>query len=90
MKTLIQKIYVEDSNSFACRTYRTPDFETNWHKHVECELILITEGHGTALIGDHVGNYAENDIFFHGCRGASVTAGRVTVKVAPQPVLFPT
>ena len=64
MKTLIQKIYVEESNSFACRTYSTPNFETNWHNHVECELILITEGHGTALIGDYVGNYSTNDIFF--------------------------
>lgn len=66
MRTLIQKIHIEEDKSFACRTYRTPDFETNWHKHEECELILITEGHGTALIGDYVGNYAAGDIFFLG------------------------
>jgi len=63
MKTLIQKIYVEEQHSFACRTYRTPQFETNWHKHEEYELILITEGHGTALIGDYVGDYKPGDIF---------------------------
>ncbi len=64
MYTLIQKILVEEQNSFACRKYRTPQFETNWHKHDECELIVITEGHGTALIGDFVGEYKKGDVFF--------------------------
>lgn len=64
MKTLIQKIHVEEQNSFACRKYRTPQFETNWHKHEECELIVITEGHGTALIGDYIGDYKKGDVFF--------------------------
>lgn len=66
MKTLIQKIHVEEENSFACRLYRTPHFETNWHKHKEYELILITEGHGTALIGDYVGDYKTGDIYLLG------------------------
>jgi AraC-like DNA-binding protein len=64
MDTLIQKIHVEEQNSFACRKYRTPQFETTWHKHEECELIVITEGHGTALIGDYVGDYKKGDVFF--------------------------
>lgn len=64
MKTLIQKIHVEEYHSFACRTYRTPDFETAWHKHLECEIILLTEGNGTALIGDWIGEYKEGDVFF--------------------------
>jgi AraC-like DNA-binding protein len=64
MKTLIQKIHVEAHHSFACRTYRTPDFETAWHKHTECELILITEGNGTVLIGDWIGEYTAGDVFF--------------------------
>lgn len=63
MDTLIQKIYLEDENSFACRKYRTPQFETNWHKHEEYELIVITEGQGTALIGDYVGDYKKGDVF---------------------------
>jgi AraC-like DNA-binding protein len=66
MKTLIQKIHVEENHSFACRKYRTPQFETNWHKHKEYELIVITEGHGTALIGDYVGDYKAGDVFFLG------------------------
>lgn len=64
MKILIQKIHIEEHHSFACNTYRTPEFETAWHKHPECELILITEGSGTALIGDYVGDYQKGDVFF--------------------------
>ncbi len=64
MKTLVQKIYLEEQHSFACRTYRTPNFETSWHMHEETELILITEGYGTAMIGDYVGEYKTGDIFF--------------------------
>ncbi|WP_346088835.1 AraC family transcriptional regulator [Sphingobacterium ginsenosidimutans] len=66
MKTLIQKIHVEEQYSFACRTYRTPTFETAWHRHPECELIVITEGNGTALIGDYIGDYKQGDVFFLG------------------------
>ena len=64
MKTLIQKIHFEEHQSFACRTYKTPEFETNWHKHEECELIVITEGHGTVMMGDFVGEYKTGDVYF--------------------------
>jgi len=64
MKTLLQKIYLEEHQSFACRTYKTPQFETNWHKHEEYELIMITEGHGTVMIGDYIGEYNTGDIYF--------------------------
>lgn len=64
MKTIVQKIHVEEQYSFACRTYRTPDFETNWHMHEECELIVITAGHGTVMIGEYVGEYKTGDVYF--------------------------
>lgn len=64
MKTLIQKIHLEEQQSFACRMYRTPDFETSWHRHEEFELILITEGYGTAMIGDFIGEYKPGDLYF--------------------------
>ncbi len=64
MKTILQKIYVEENHSFACRTYRTPNFETNWHKHDEVEIIVITEGQGTVMIGEYVGEYKVGDVFF--------------------------
>ncbi len=64
MKTLIQKIHLEEQQSFACRSYRTPHFETNWHKHEEFELILLSEGRGTAMIGDYMGEFKPGDVFF--------------------------
>ncbi|MEO6721217.1 MAG: AraC family ligand binding domain-containing protein, partial [Ferruginibacter sp.] len=64
MKTLLQKIHLDEYQSFACRTYKTPTFETNWHKHEECELIIITAGHGTVMMGDHIGEYKTGDIYF--------------------------
>ncbi len=66
MRTLIQKIHVEEHHSFACRTYKTPNFETNWHKHEECELIVFNEGFGSAMIGDFVGEFKVGDVFFVG------------------------
>lgn len=64
MKILIQKIPLNESQSFVCRVYETPHFETNWHKHIEHELIVIKEGGGTALIGDYVSDYQPGDTFF--------------------------
>lgn len=64
MKTIVQKIHIEPQSSFACRTYSTPHFETNWHVHEEFELILITEGSGTVMIGDYVGDYTTGDLYF--------------------------
>jgi AraC-like DNA-binding protein/quercetin dioxygenase-like cupin family protein len=64
MKTLVQKIPLDHQESFACRTYTTPSFETNWHQHEEYELILITQGNGTALIGDYVNEYRKGDVYF--------------------------
>jgi AraC-like DNA-binding protein len=64
VKTLIQKVALDASQSFACRVYETPNFETNWHKHPEYELITILKGHGTAMIGDHVCDYKVHDVFF--------------------------
>lgn len=64
MQTLVQKIHLEHFESFSCKHFETPYFETNWHKHEEHELILITTGNGNALIGDYIGEYAVGDIFF--------------------------
>jgi AraC-like DNA-binding protein/quercetin dioxygenase-like cupin family protein len=64
MKTLVQKIPLDPNESFACRIYTTPNFETIWHQHEEYELILITKGNGTALIGDYVNEYRTGDVYF--------------------------
>ncbi len=77
MKTLIQKIHIEEQHSFACNIYRTPKFETNWHKHEEAELIVITEGHGTAMIGDYVGEYKSGDVLIKTVRSVEKSGDEV-------------
>lgn len=66
MKTLIQKLPLDHQSSFVARTYRTPFFETPWHQHREIELLLVTEGGGTALIGDSLGEYHPGDVYLLG------------------------
>jgi AraC-like DNA-binding protein len=66
MKPLVEKLHLSQNTSFVARTYRTPQFEVPWHQHVEHELILFTEGEGTAFIGNYIGAFATDDIFFLG------------------------
>jgi AraC-like DNA-binding protein len=66
MRPLLQKLTPDQSTSFVARSYRTPHFEVPWHQHIELELILITEGKGTAFIGNYVGSFKTGDIFFLG------------------------
>jgi AraC-like DNA-binding protein len=66
MKPLVEKLPLSENSSFVARTYRTPDFEVPWHQHVELELILLTEGRGTAFIGNYIGEFQTGDVFFLG------------------------
>ncbi|OMP81012.1 AraC family transcriptional regulator [[Flexibacter] sp. ATCC 35208] len=66
MKPLIQKLPLNENNSFVAQTFRTPEFEVGWHQHIEFELILFTEGAGMSFIGNHVGEFETNDIYLLG------------------------
>lgn len=66
MKPLIEQLPLSDNTSFVARTHRTPNFEVNWHQHVEYEIILFTEGAGLSFIGNYVGEFEVGDIFFLG------------------------
>lgn len=66
MKPLLQKLPLNGHVSFVANTFRTPNFEVGWHQHIEYELILFTEGYGSAFIGNHVGEFDTGDIFFLG------------------------
>ena len=56
------------SNNVLIRSDRVSDssFGGGWHFHHEYELVLITKSTGTALIGDNVSSYGENDLYFTG------------------------
>lgn len=66
MKTLIQKLPLDEGCSFIARTYCTPYFETPYHQHNEYELMVIKEGCGTAFVGNTVGEYRRGDVYLHG------------------------
>jgi len=66
MKPLIQKLPLNENNSFVAQTFRTPEFEVGWHQHIEFEIILFTEGSGMSFIGNHVGEFETNDIYLLG------------------------
>lgn len=66
MKALVQKLSLEADASFVARTYQTPQFETPWHQHIEYELMVIREGSGSLFVGDHIGEYQIDDVYFLG------------------------
>jgi AraC-like DNA-binding protein len=66
MKLLIEKLPLSENTSFVARTYKTPHFEVPWHQHIECELILFTEGRGTAFVGNYIGEFEPGDVYFLG------------------------
>jgi len=66
MKPLIEKLPLSEDSSFVACTHRTPNFEVPWHQHIEYELILFTEGAGLSFIGNYVGEFDVDDIFFLG------------------------
>jgi AraC-type DNA-binding domain-containing proteins len=66
MKPFVEKLPLSQNTSFVARTYRTPQFEVSWHQHIEYELILFTEGEGTAFIGNSIDAFTTGDVFFLG------------------------
>src|SRR5258708_11867456 len=66
MKPMIEKLPLDENSSFLAKTFSTPWVEVPWHQHIECELILFKEGHGTSFIGNTVADYGVDDIFLLG------------------------
>lgn len=66
MKAFIEKPSLTGNISFLAKTYRTPEFEIPWHKHIEHEIIYFTEGEGLIFMGNYVGDFKPGDVFFIG------------------------
>ncbi|GGF50205.1 AraC family transcriptional regulator [Echinicola rosea] len=66
MKPIVQKLPRQEFKSFVSITMSTPLFETPWHRHIENEILYIQAGHGTAIIGDFVGEFSPGDLFYIG------------------------
>ncbi|MHA4895232.1 AraC family transcriptional regulator [Pedobacter sp. PWIIR3] len=92
MKPLVQKLPLNDNQSFVARTYRSPNFEVGWHQHIEFELILFTSGSGLSFVGNYVGVFEKGDIFLLGSnlphtfqkREITATASAVVVQFSPD------
>lgn len=52
-----------------CFVWRQDDYPlawSIWNAHPECEIHLIRHAEGTCHVGDHIGSFADGDVFFVG------------------------
>jgi len=61
-----EKLPLSSDCSFIAKTFTTPEYELGWHRHIEYELVLIIKGEGMGFIGNHIGEYQAQDIYFIG------------------------
>ena len=61
-----ENISISECSSFYVGTYRDSFFRRSWHYHPEFELLLITKGYGTRMVGDHFEEFAEGDLVLLG------------------------
>ncbi|MBR8534030.1 helix-turn-helix domain-containing protein [Carboxylicivirga sediminis] len=62
MRPNIEKIELDKGHSFHVGTYSAKYFERSWHYHNEFELLLITKGYGTRVVGDNTSPFAVGDL----------------------------
>lgn len=62
----IERVPKKASESFFVGHYKKQWFERTWHYHPEHELILITQGHGTRVIGNIQQPFKEGDLVLIG------------------------
>ena len=62
----VERIEKKSSESFYVGHYRNRWFERTWHYHPEYELILITEGYGTRVIGNQQRPFKAGDLVLIG------------------------
>lgn len=66
MKVLPFKITKSESTTLIVQEDRGKMFYDKLHQHEEIQISLIEKGEGTFIIGDHVGEFGEGDIFVIG------------------------
>ncbi len=64
MKISKIRLRQEPYKSFIVHNEKDPF--TPWHHHPEYELVLIVQGQGRRMVGDHVSRFTKNDLVFLG------------------------
>lgn len=62
----LEKVVKPAQSSFHTGVYSQPFFDGAWHYHPEFELLLISNGRGTRLVGDHSEAFEVNDLVLLG------------------------
>ena len=62
MKPIFLKLTSGPDEGFACRELRGRSCDCPWHVHEEYELILVLEGRGYWMVGDHLAARHPGDV----------------------------
>lgn len=49
----LENVEISERSSFHVGKYRDSYFRRSWHYHPEFEILLISKGYGTRMVGDH-------------------------------------
>lgn len=62
----LEQVRISQKSSFNVGKYCDAFFRRPWHYHPEFELLLITHGYGTRMIGDNFESFQEGDLILLG------------------------